>query len=991
MFNPNDYNSNVNLPCNGASLQGNVPSGITGDTLPEMTNQLALVIQAQQAQKSLIAANKTVNRLYNDNVRLVNQFNQMKQALQAKQNVRKFVYDNTLNLHICIERNGHETPIGSINIKEVCIICCPNRTEPEELKVTYIINNNSKYQYLATIPYTQFKKRKLLSYFERFQKHPDCPKNYIDELLFSLICNCETISSITIPEKGGWYFDETEKAIYCTCDIFEDRKYEGLLSDSLRKTRIKDTSRPPETVWSDYLKILSDSPLLILLFVLRISSYYLEIFKSMGIDCKQAAIIETHSEEEASIAVSMLKTFDRPSDNTTSLADRKSVKKALNDTNDGVVVFRAPILADHINQCTPSLEMIQNDLCSATDSNGISRHIIAVISNYASQYMDSEYSLRIISDKRLPQCSSKILQEISEEFDSLLIEFLSEHYDLARNTVRKNFEAIKGREEFDSLTAFNMYKILVLSIFITMYFFDKDFDLSYWFSIIKNAVLSSNEYDIDYSQRIADEFSEVLNNMISTNKLNVITYSSGTMFNQEKSTLLYKSGILSFQPETIKDYILPEMRSVKNIDRFITIMKNCGYLYCTNKNKHPIDLYDKVGNPLRLHAYSFKSNILNKHNRGKLYYIDKEAYLIDPNADHSNFLTLAHTYNEFIIGKTVDMCDEENNHIYVTGQSGFGKTFCLSQLGAEYVRLNHRLVIFDSSDSFTKEALYKNLNKEFVDENFTFIDLENDGVPIDLFNIADYDTLPKRKNTLLGIMSASTEKLHVQQIATIKKIVSELLKKDDLSSIPFDDIMLELEVLVEAKDKYAPAVLNRFESIYEDINEIGMSNDTWHDLFKSSKPAIVISTSSEYNTTRHQLIDMMLASLYNYQCLNAEVSLDIMIDELHDQNLSDHGPIYKILKEGRKKHIAFIGATQAYHIKGDRVGDVMALADTKIILKPTDDSEDSIIKLLKYDKKKSQIFAHMERGDCIIKGNCYNTKVQRNCPIIINGKIIGVI
>ena len=112
---------------------------------------------------------------------------------------------------------------------------------------------------------------------------------------------------------------------------------------------------------------------------------------------------------------------------------------------------------------------------------------------------------------------------------------------------------------------------------------------------------------------------------------------------------------------------------------------------------------------------------------------------------------------------------------------------------------------------------------EFVDDNFTFIDLENDGVPIDLFNIEDYNTLPKRKNTLLGIMAASTEKLHVQQIATLKKIVSGLLKKDDIYSISLDDIMLELEILIEAKDKCAPAVMNRFESIYEDINEIGMS------------------------------------------------------------------------------------------------------------------------------------------------------------------------
>jgi hypothetical protein len=256
-----------------------------------------------------------------------------------------------------------------------------------------------------------------------------------------------------------------------------------------------------------------------------------------------------------------------------------------------------------------------------------------------------------------------------------------------------------------------------------------------------------------------------------------------------------------------------------------------------------------------------------------------------------------------------------------------------------------------------------------------------------LFNISEYDTLPKRKNALLGILAASTSKLHTQQVSTLKSVISTILKSSRSDRIPPDDIQLELEILVEEKNKYAPAILSRFESIIEDINSIGMSDKKWDYLFENNKPAIVISTSSECCDNQHQLIDMLLASLYNFQCLHPDCQLDIIIDELQNQNLSENGPILKIMKEGRKNHIAFTGATQSFHVKGDKVGDVMTYAATQIFLKPTDESEDNVAKVLNYDKKKREFFSQMERGDCIIRGNCYNKTKYMNCPVVIKGRI----
>ena len=898
--------------------------------------------------------------------------------------VKKIYEDINLKGWMCEERNGRYVFIGQIEFESVVWIFVDDQKKPCAVSVHYITDGK---KYSTTIPYDELGKRKILKYFIHFSKNPDCPEKYMNELLYKLLFSFNNSKVLCIPSQGGWQTSDDSKTLYYKGTSFDNSDYSLFISPALRKTRIKDTSRSPETVKDEYIKIMNYSNSSIILIMLRTLSYFLKIFESFGVSCNQAVIIEAHSDEEAAYAISLLKTFDRPSINSISLSDPKSVREALEDTNDGVVVIRDASYVDNANKNKTAIAVIQDDLSNATGNNIRKRHIITIISQYVDDNINSEYSFNVSMDNIPSDISSRALQELSEEFDSLLIRYMSENYGCVKEQVKSYLEEIGGKDEFVSLNSFNMYRMLAISIFITLTFFKIKYNKEKFLAFVKNYILSSSKLNFDYSQNIVDEFADVLNQKIEDGTLQVISYDSNTEFQTNSNNILYKSGIISFEPETIENCILPDMKKIKKINILIDLIKDSGYLYATNKNRHPIDLYDTDGKPLRIKAYSFHDTLLNKANRMRLANIDVVDFLIDSNEKQDDFLPLAHSYNNENIGKTVHMDDEENNHIYVTGQSGYGKTYCLSQLALRYTILGHRLVIFDSSNSFTKKALCKNLGSMIVDEYFSFIDLDTDGVPVDLFNISEYDTLPRRKNALFGILAASTAKLHTQQVSTLKSVISNVLKSSNADIISPDDIQLELEILVEEKNKYAPAILSRFESIIEDINSIGMSDKTWDYLFENNKPAIVITMSSGCCDNQYQLIDMLLASLYNYQCLHPDCQLDIIIDELQNQNLSENGPILKIMKEGRKNHIAFTGATQSFHVKGDKVGDVMTYAATQIFLKPTDESEDNVAKVLNYDKKKRKFFSQMERGDCIIRGNCYNKAKDMNCPVVIKGRI----
>lgn len=136
-----------------------------------------------------------------------------------------------------------------------------------------------------------------------------------------------------------------------------------------------------------------------------------------------------------------------------------------------------------------------------------------------------------------------------------------------------------------------------------------------------------------------------------------------------------------------------------------------------------------------------------------------------------------------------------------------------------------------------------------------------------------------------------------------------------------------------------------------------------------------------------QIIDMMLATLYNYRCENCSVPLDVFIDEIQNQNFSKISPIHRIMKKGRKRHMSFLGVTQDYYPRNTELGKVMSKADTQIILKPTSNSESVVASELRFNKADMSRFDSMQRGDCIVKGSLYNKEQGRNIPTIISGHV----
>ena len=416
-------------------------------------------------------------------------------------------------------------------------------------------------------------------------------------------------------------------------------------------------------------------------------------------------------------------------------------------------------------------------------------------------------------------------------------------------------------------------------------------------------------------------------------------------------------------------------------------MKNLKVLTATDGDTHQIQCYDLNEKSRRLNWYDIDLDLLDADILHRLHNYENEQFWLSPAEvpDHG-FLPLLRDGSGRVAGRLIRQKDAENGHTYLTGQSGAGKTYENCQLMAKMCALGHAVITFDNSDSTTYEAMCRNLSPSFVDANVTFIDVESDHIPIDLFRIDRTAPKPTQKAALRSILTAGVGELTTPQRSKLNTVLSgmlDLLAPDE--PIRTGDI---LAMLHEDGATYE-SLRSRFEPLFEDLDALGMASQSWDELLRQNAgEIIVIRTASGSAEHGDQLIDLMLATLCRYQKAHPEIPLDLFIDEIQNQNLSKDGPISWILREGRKYGIAFFGATQDFFPFNTALGRIMSKADTQIFLHPTPDSEQAVASELRFKKADTARFDDMQRGDAIIKASFYSRENKRNIPATLSGHLV---
>lgn len=140
--------------------------------------------------------------------------------------------------------------------------------------------------------------------------------------------------------------------------------------------------------------------------------------------------------------------------------------------------------------------------------------------------------------------------------------------------------------------------------------------------------------------------------------------------------------------------------------------------------------------------------------------------------------------------------------------------------------------------------------------------------------------------------------------------------------------------------------------------------------------------------TANQLTDLMLASFFCW-CTKEKrnTHIHLFLDETQSQNLSDSGPIKRLLKEGRKYNISLNYAKQEYTKDNKEICQIARQANTKVFLRPDEDSLALVAKSLNFKPNDYDRLTNLKKFEFIVNGEFYNFTSQACEETTLQGMI----
>ncbi|WP_074741993.1 hypothetical protein [Ruminococcus sp. YRD2003] len=727
----------------------------------------------------------------------------------------------------------------------------------------------------------------------------------------------------------------------------------------------------------------------------RLRSWHSSFFAKKDVYSDNTLIVKPSTEVPVALSVAILKNTRYDSLDAPPIGPNiRSLKFDLETVNDGVVVAVDVYAADQVKKAEKGYDMFINDTSGAGGNDKTAHHITALISQWADIYIPpdkrcvlkfsdttTEYSVETYrtSLKRLD--ANMILRTEYGCNCGNFIKAFNKHVDEIQNNIPTALPSSKHNTYIMLMTALRIYNEWYSPLFssdIEQYIVD-------WLRSQEQEVQPL--YDI-----ICSEYGKILNQKIAEGCYRLILKEETTPFDKGSHTIVVDKDERRIYVETADSYDIAkdEMTSIADTDSLTAALYSGGYLPHNAKSEKSVRIaaITSDGTPYPLYVHAIKYTLLTQENRQRFDLIDKEANLFKyEEIPSEGFLPLIKTVDGRFAGKMLRYANEESNIYFGTGRTGSGKSWAIAQILPMLFSLGHIVVVFDVSGSYTKEKLLKMLPAEVVEKLFKFINVgaSKEPIPVDLGSLRGCETLPDKKRAIFSVLRAATGAIDKCTSRKLKGFLSDYLT-DKEGSVGLNDLCSKLE----QDGAFGAEIADRIESVLDDIREVGYDEQTWDELFLNERKIIVVNLGNEVGDSTHQLLDMMVGSLFNWQMSHDMGFLSIAIDELIDQDFSTGSPLQTIVKQGRKFHTALIGASQDYFNQGSSHLDTMKQANIKSFCRPGK-SEDRVAQKLGYSNAADAGFNKFKAGDTILEFDGYNKETGENEAITLKGRVVDFV
>lgn len=979
---------------------GNIPyTGQESVVIADLNNRLTFTEQqlqetTQQAGNTIIGLQNHNNQLQNQAQNLANQC-QLKdakiQALEAEK-VRLKLERNELpraytiiglNQGICIEPNKVRKPVGRIKIlNKFKYRIVKDDSYTDMLYITY--SDSNEIERYTVISEDKIAGKNLVKYFDGFYyvcKNADIANGF----LAWYIEYTPTTDIKFIPEYAGFVTsvnaDGKESAEFVCNDGTIPIELIPHISKNVAKKSLSNECLGIEKTLAFAGKYLNTVQKY-MLFAFHICGLISSILTELKTPITQILVIDSPNPDVTRQVCCYLKLYDRIKPVLTFETNRAMLRKELHNAKDETVVIEDC----GINHKDTHLEQLLQNILTFDRDSETQPHNTAIISPFAKYLIPENQKICMTLDDNfyVPMTIEEEI-EICHTLDIItrtIIDTICTDYGSFKSEIKGLIQSAKELEFFRSLNTntANSYAVLyaviqkckkIFSTEIADEDFEKIFIQAHEAAEIKNG---------SCEDAIVNDFMDVLNETVHSGKLSILINSKHTDFITKNSQILIKDDLVLMEREVIENEIIPQMKTAETVHQIQTSMKYLNLLHATKDNCYPSTVYVD-GKQKRMSFIAFKIDILDdysqllvKENGTKEWFSAVSAKYTVPVCINSfgHYATQDFDYNNY-----------GNPHCFVTGISGSGKTLYLTERMVSLQKLHNRVVVFDTSSSFTRSEIIKKLSvggnentqaevKKYIDENISFYNAEKE-IPVDILKFGSVGSDVKLTRDISAIMMSHIPNMGKKQIATLNSAIAELVEKKHITILDLCEKLLEGTL----SDSLSIEITDMLYSFIE----AKLSGNSWSELFDKSKGTVIISSDAATGSDGSALVDMLLMSLYLNQRNSPKENLVIFVDEIQNQNLRQNGSIAKILREGRKLHISLNYATQ-YLTGKSEAAKAMKNAGICVYFQPDNTSAKSVFKELMIPVAD---LLNMEQGECYIKGGLVNFESGTTR----NGKVHG--
>ena len=738
---------------------------------------------------------------------------------------------------------------------------------------------------------------------------------------------------------------------------------------------------------------------LFILVLLRVAALHLFLFARLGIHADQVIVCRPTLIITVAMLVALLKDTNYSDLHAPPIGPKiKPLRFDLEAINDGTVVVIDPFKTDERKKAERGYDLVTSDALGAQESGAGVRHIIALISSCADLYIDEDRRIVLDFGGVHTDIRPGYFQETLRRLDADLIDKIERgcrgnYIDLFKQFVDEVKENIPRR-----LPRPRVFLFIILMTSLRLYnnlytpLFGPDME-----QFIEDVLCTQERDQKSVADRICMEFGSILNRRISDGFYSFAPKNDVTQYQKGKRMLVVDRERQRIYMETAETAaIAHEMASISDPDSLTGALYDSGYLPQNAKGEKSVRIaaITSEGVPYPLYVQALNFTLLSPENRQQLELLDKAPFLFRSDEFPADgFLPILKTVDGRFAGKKLTFEAESSHHYLGTGRSGSGKSWALGQLMPMLRMLSCNVVVIDTSSSFTEAQLRRMLPGDVVDRMFRFIHIgaEKDRIPVNLGSLAGCISLPDRKRLVYSLFSAAVGKFDRdrskdnQQRAALKGFLSGYLK-DKYDRVDLEELTEELR----SSSILSPRIIEVLCSVFQELAEIGYETQGWSDLFSSDDRILVLDLGREVGDISHVLLDILVASLNEWQYQHNEQQLAIFIDELADQNFAEQSPLNMILKQGRKQHIMLLGATQDYFSQGNSSLDVMKQATIKCFARPGK-SEDRIAEQLGFSNAIAAGFHQFKPGDVFAVFDSYNKETGENEPVMLRGHVVDFV